>query len=157
MSTSRDPWLAANLSWSFSGLGQFYAGRKRAGLIFLGLEILVLCGCLGWALSSDASTVVLAAMLGLETLLWIVSSAMAFQAIKADPEFQPIAKSPWKSLFFTRLLPGLGHLYARRWMRGVLLLAVVAAYSIWQPPERLILWAFAGFYLVKLVALVDSF
>jgi len=30
MSAARDPWLAANLSWTFSSLGQIYAGRRRA-------------------------------------------------------------------------------------------------------------------------------
>jgi signal peptidase I len=158
MSAPRDPWLAANLSWSFAGLGQLYAGRRRAGLILLGLEIVSWLVWVLWAVSAFISTGVLIGAAAFMGVVWILSSFLAFRAVRGD---EPIAddapKNPWKSLFFTRIILGSGHFYGGRWVRGSLLLAALLSYSLYSPPENWIVGVTSGYALLRTVGLLDSF
>src|SRR5689334_4650020 len=103
MADSRDPWLAANLSWSVPGLGQFYAGQRRAGLAFLSVEIGLWSAWVGWALLPSFSSTSLFGVAAAQLLLGIVAALVAHRSIDASPT--PGAKNPWKSVFWTRFLP----------------------------------------------------
>jgi len=89
MPSPRDPWLAANLSWSFAGLGQFYAGRKRTGIVFAALEILLWALWLACLFGARLSTLVLAGTIVEMLGLWMLSSFLAYRAIRRDAPAPP--------------------------------------------------------------------
>ena len=61
---AKEPWLAVCLSLVLLGLGQFYAGARRAGLFFL-LAGLLLLASAAWVFFSASGNPLLAAALAL--------------------------------------------------------------------------------------------
>jgi signal peptidase I len=152
---SRDPWLAANLSWSFAGLGQFYGGRPRAGLVFLLLELGCWSAWLGWALIPSFSSVTLFLVAGAQLLLGLVSAAAAQRSI---PEPSPRdAKNPWVSLLWTRFIPGAGHFYAGRPWRGLVFMIAVVVVFLIAPGAPPLYLGVLGYGLLRSANLADSF
>jgi signal peptidase I len=155
MAASRDPWLAANLSWSIPGLGQFYAGRRRLGLAFLSLEIGFWSAWAGWALVPSFSTLTFLGVCGAQLLLWIVAAMTAHGSI---PEERPEdSRSPWKSVFWTRFLPGAGHFYAGRPWRGLSFVAVVVLCLLLVPDKPPLFLGVLAYSLARSANLADSF
>src|SRR5258706_11311311 len=163
MPSERDPWLAANLSWTFAGLGQLYAGRKLIGALFLTLDLLGMSVYVLWLASREFSFVLVIWALPAVVLLRIVALLHARAAkIKNHPRLEPSPlvpqnKNPWLSVFMTRFIPGLGHAYAGRWVRALILFLLFVAWTVWTPTPR---WATAVFYLYSALTipiLIDSF
>lgn len=152
---SRDPWLAANLSWSVPGLGQFYAGQRRLGLAFLSVELGLWTAWVGWALIPSYSTVVYFAVAVLHLLLWIVAAIAAHRSIENPAP--PGTKNPWKSVFWTRFLPGAGQFYAGRPWRGLLNVAAVLACLVLVPDRPPLYLGWLAYSLVRTLNLGDSF
>ncbi len=81
------PWLAATLSFGAPGLGQLYAGRRRAALVFAGLSLalpLALTGLFTVEALATSRPVVLAAF-GAVPLLLLVSGVHAGWAAARSP------------------------------------------------------------------------
>ncbi|MFH0860940.1 MAG: hypothetical protein V1921_07045 [Candidatus Altiarchaeota archaeon] len=76
---SRNPWLAAVLSFVVAGLGQLYAGRNRRALAFFALEILTAGVAYSFqGMVSDAGTV-------LNIAVSIVAAGDAYRIAKNMP------------------------------------------------------------------------
>src|SRR5688572_2974485 len=104
-----EPWLAANLSWSLPGLGQFYAGRRTEGILFLALELGLWTAYFLWLLIPEVPFAVLAVAFFGFLALWILSTAHAYRATRRHEVSETPEKSPWLALFLARFIPGLGH------------------------------------------------
>lgn len=163
MPSIKDPWLAANLSMTFAGLGQLYAGRIISGVLFLLLDILGLSAFVLWLVSREVSSVFfLCAIISL-FLLRLVSLIHARRVTRkevqeAASESKPIhSKNPWLSVFMTRFIPGLGHAYAGRWVRALLFFALFIALSKLDPPRERQTLVFSVDTVLMMLILIDSF
>jgi len=120
---NKEPGLACLLSMVLPGAGQFYSGRLTRGLL-LGLTTF---GCFGFGfylLCSPAGNVSLA--LGLIAAQFGVWAFSCFDAHRCARELNSaeqeaergMSKDPWIAVLLSVLIPGLGHLYLRRWVLG---------------------------------------
>ncbi|MFO8013778.1 MAG: signal peptidase I [Phycisphaerae bacterium] len=130
----KEPWLAVCLSWLVPGVGQCYAGGRATGLLFLvgwfGLQTVAL-----WQVVSAHGRLVTAlpAVAG-GLVIWVVAVLHAHgRARKANPPEAEAARrgvrDPYLGVFLTQILPGIGHLYLKRWIAGPLLL--VGSLAVW--------------------------
>src|SRR5689334_4045790 len=151
MSTSNDLWLAVNLSWTAAGLGPIYAGRKKAGAILLAVEALLWGLWFSWTILPGLSLWVMLGSQAALFVLWITSAVVSARMVRREFPPEAGAKTPWKSVFFTRFVPGAGHMYAGRWVTGLLFAGVMLALMFWPVRESLDLWKTAAFYLVRVL------
>lgn len=153
----KDPWFAVNLSWTLGGLGQFYAGRRLAGLLFLAADLLFYLFVALFLLTPIVDTPVILLVWIVALVVRIVSSARAHRAIRAGAPPPDGGKNPWRAFFFARFLPGLGHAYAGKWVRAILFFGVCVAAGVADLPAL----SPAGFPVVEigvgLLALLDAF
>ncbi len=155
MAESRDPWLAANLSWSLPGLGQFYAGQRRLGLAFLSVELGLWAGLLGWALIPSFSTRSLFGIVLAQLLLWVVAAIAAHRSIERTAA--PGTKNPWVAVLWTRFIPGAGHFYAGRLWRGLAFMVAAAGLFLLAPGAPPLYLGVLGYTLVRSANLADAF
>ena len=162
MASPKDPWLAANLSLTVAGLGQFYAGRRRSGSIFLVLELASWGIYATWILFREVPTlaalVIIAALpvVKLVSLIHARRAVLALQSV-ASPGVAIPNKNPWLSFFMSRFVPGLGHAYARRWVRSLLFLGLFVGWCVYQPPEH---WWIASMGISEVIfslIVIDAF
>jgi signal peptidase I len=124
----KEPWLAGSLSWLVPGLGQLYARAWVSGVLWLagwfGLQVLAV-----WQFVSVKGSVLAGVGLVLAAwALWLPGVFHAYwvarRANSPDAERQRRrTRDPWLAAFLTLVVPGIGHLYLRRWLGGGLLLA----------------------------------
>ena len=150
----REPWLAACLAGVFPGLGRWYAGdRGIAALQFATAAALVATG--GYlSFAPGRSGAVGLAVLAAALVFWVISVWDAHRACRAraGSEFEQTRRSQrdaWKTVFLSRLVPGLGQLYDRRWPIGILLLA---AFIVLRNYETLA-WGLTGGLLAGIACL----
>lgn len=136
--TPREPWLAVFLSWNTWGLGQVYAGHVVRGVVLLLAGSGATVGGALWGASPSGNVFAGVSLFVLGLLLGFVAAWDAHRcASRANPpEFETArrqSKDPWLALFLSTLLPGMGHLYLRKWgwaaLMGVLLGLSVLAYA----------------------------
>ena len=125
---SREPWLAANLSLFFPGLGQWYAGAFAAATVTAALAVTLYLAGGYLALAPRTNGALGMLLLFALVALWLFSIWHAHRIARAtaSPAFADARRTQrdaWKGLFLTRILPGLGQLYDRRLAMGALLLA----------------------------------
>jgi len=139
---AKEPWLAVNLSCVLPGVGQFYAGAWGLGILFLLGGLLLPAFAIGWLASSGGSLAV-GGLLGLGSVaLGVLTLLHAHvRARKAnDPAAEQArkqVKDPYLAVFLTQVLPGIGHLYLRRWVVGILL--IVVSVGLWIIPPWTVL------------------
>jgi len=121
-----EPWLAVNLSLFWPGFGQLYAGRAYGrGLAIAQLALtamtIVLIVYPGAGILSAIGSCALTAFLSIGSLFDAHRAARSAQPAEAEPgrRREPDA---WLAVFLSRILPGLGHLYLRKPVPGVLFL-----------------------------------
>ena len=113
----KEPWLAVNLSMFFPGIGQIYSGNVRRGIILI-ISYILLFGIGGWLIFSPTGDTRIGLVLLLATLpvnIWNLFDAHRC-ARKANnrsfEELRKTSKDPWLAVFYSRILPGIGHIYS---------------------------------------------
>ncbi|WP_348256312.1 signal peptidase I [Leptolyngbya sp. PL-A3] len=144
----KEPWLAVLLSHALPGIGQFYAGARVRGLVFL-LAYILSIGIFLWALISDAGNgLTILVGIGAALLLWFVNLFDAHASAKranatAFEQQRKGVKDPWLGVFLSNLIPGLGHLYFRKILIGLglfILSIIIIAISELVNPVLTPLW-----------------
>ncbi|GEM_PF-4220384 len=119
-----EPWYAACLSTYFPGLGQFYAHRMKRGVILFLLFVVSLISCLWCIFSYDGNIVLGYLLISFSLLIYIISIYDAFHITKSQnithsDILRHQNKDPFLAFLFSSVLPGTGHLYARKWILGI--------------------------------------
>lgn len=122
---SKEPWLAVVLSSFLAGVGQIYSGRKWRGSILILTEAAITCLFIWSVLSPKCDILVSAALIVILYVFWIWNLFDAHKcARKTNPrDFETERKQnkdPWLALFLSDLIPGLGQLYLKKWLWGIL-------------------------------------
>lgn len=151
----KEPWLAVVLSSFFAGIGQIYAGRKRRGIILILTVVALTCFSIWSILSPKCDILVSAGIYVAILIIWIWNLFDAHKCTrKANPEDfeaeRKLNKDPWLTLFISDLIPGLGHLYIRRWLGGILFMIIAVVLIIETRHHPLLhvgLWAFFSMFV----------
>jgi signal peptidase I len=144
---NREPWLAVNLSLFFSGLGQIYSRRFLRGYLFIfGVILSLIIGV--WLIWTPKGNLFLAvSFLLLATGIYIWSLFDAYRCVKRQNtmEFEYVrkgSKDPWLSVFLSRILPGVGHIYLRKRLWGIgFIICFIAFQIIFDRPLSIVLVA----------------
>ena len=133
------PWLGASLSWLVPGLGQIYTGNYIHCGVFIVLEIflfvLLLFSLLAPKCPFIASVTIAVCF---SYLVPAIAVADVFILVKNKRSAESQAdrrpgKDPWLAVFLSLLLPGLGHVYLRRWLLVILFpFGCIAVYSVFE-------------------------
>jgi signal peptidase I len=147
---NREPWFAVNLANFVPGLGQMLTGQAGRGSLWLlligGLAIAAI-----WALI--APNIGIGWAIGLLIGSWLCSITQLFdthatvrRGNEADFERdRKAAKDPWLAVFLSRIMPGLGQFYQRRWGLGLLFLFGVFGLQLVGPVGILLSWVMGVF------------
>lgn len=139
---SKEPWLAVILSAFVSGIGQIYSARIRRGCILIVIEIFLSCLAVWLIFSLTGNIKVGVALFLLLSVIRIWNLFDAYKcAKKVNTEDFEISrkenKDPWLAVFLSDLIPGLGQIYIKRQLWGivfivasVLLLTVKMTYPL---------------------------
>jgi signal peptidase I len=121
----KEPWLAVVLSSCLSGIGQIYSGRTLRGSILILTETTLIC-LSTWSLLIPKCDILITIGLGLAigaVRIWNLFDAHKCTR-KTNPEDFEIErkqnKDPWLALFLSDLIPGLGQIYLKKWLWGIL-------------------------------------
>jgi signal peptidase I len=121
----REPWFAVNVSTFFAGLGQIYAGNIKRGSLLIAIQIILLFISFYYAfsLSGNITVSIIFLFLSIILLLWNLYDSYKITSKSNDEIFElvrKVHKDPWLSMFLTRIIPGLGHLYLKKWIAGII-------------------------------------
>lgn len=129
----KDPWYAVILSYFLPGLGHCYGGRPARGAVFFCLYVACV-GLAGYFIFAPATDY----LIGLAGVLaavcvFLVSLADAHRTVRraAGPDRPGVGRDPWLAGFLTYVfpgffLPGVGQIYGRKYVPGIVLLALAA-------------------------------
>lgn len=126
-SKGREPWLALLLSIIFPGLGQIYYGRRTLGiLIVISYTILCVIG-IYLLLSINGNALYGLVIIFIALLLFLYSHVDSFFTSRANNsiKFENLrrsSKDTWFAVFLNYFIPGIGNLYLKKWIAGVLIL-----------------------------------
>ncbi|NER92131.1 MAG: signal peptidase I [Moorea sp. SIO1G6] len=149
--SGKEPWLAVNLSSFWPGLGQLYGGKSIRGWILIVTEILLLS--LGvWLIVFDTTTNTGLGFIFLIAAI-IISLWNLFDAYSCTRKFNNLSferlrkdnKDPWLAVFLSRIIPGLGHFYLKKYLIGILLLVLFIASTIF-PLAPIIFQGIVAYY-----------
>lgn len=125
---NKEPWLAVNLSRLLPGIGQIYVGRTLEGYIILGSYFLFIGIGISQLLSLSGNPIVGLSILGLTIIIFSIwslfdayysacrNNSLAFESNRQK------RKDVWLAIFLSTFIPGLGHLYLRHWLPGIIFL-----------------------------------
>ena len=131
-SVFKEPWLAVVLSMFFAGIGQVYSGRIRRGAILICIQM-SLFSCIAWFVFSLTGDIRMgAAILPLSIFIGIWNLFDAYKCAKTNntEDFEISRKrnkDPWLAVFLSKLIPGLGQMYIRKWLWGIIFVAIFIA------------------------------
>ena len=122
----KEPWLGANLSLFFPGLGRWYAGDRTVALIEIAIGAALLGVACTLTFAPEGHAVTGMALLGVAILYWALGVWDAHRACRARASAEADAarrsrRDAWKAVFLSRLFPGLGQIYDRRLPIGIVL------------------------------------
>lgn len=121
----KEPWLAVVLSFCWAGIGQIYSGRALRGSILILIETTLIClSYWSWLIPKCDILISIGLVLVLVAVrIWNLFDAHKC-ARKTNPEDFEIErkqdKDPWLALFLSDLIPGLGQLYLKKWLWGII-------------------------------------
>lgn len=155
---TKSAWLAVSLSWLIPGTGHFYLGLYLKGLLFLCLIFVLYSACVASAISVNIPTIVSLLILLISlTLLPILACIDVFKKGKklrgSRNELSENVKDGWLSVFLSILIPGLGHLYIRRFISASLWLFFFVVCAI----VRFTQGAWVPLLLIRLLASFHAF
>jgi signal peptidase I len=121
---TKEPWLAVVLSSFLAGIGQIYAGRKWRGIILILTVVALICFSI-WSILSPKCDILVSA--GIYVAILIIWTWNLFDAHKCSRKAnsddieaeRKQVKDPWLALFLSKLIPGLGQIYLKKWMLGI--------------------------------------
>jgi len=123
----KEPWLAVVLSSFLAGIGQIYAGRKWQGSVLI--FTVVALGCLSiWSVLSPKCDILFTAGVYIAFLIvWIWNLFDAHKcARKANSDNfeaeRKRGKDAWLAVFLSKLIPGLGQIYIKKRLLGIVLI-----------------------------------
>jgi signal peptidase I len=129
---SKEPWLAVVLSTFSAGIGQIYSGRTRRGVILICIQA-NLFFCMLWFVFSLTGDI----RIGVALFLPLISISIwnffdAYKCAKAEntEDFEISRKQnkdPWLAVFLSDLIPGLGQIYIRKWLWGIVFIIIFIA------------------------------
>ena len=137
----KEPWLAVNLSLLWPGIGQFYAGAPKAGLLFvvasLGLTAGLLWAVVGPGLDGTSGVGLAAALFGADAVLLIASLVHAHRCSRranspAAEATRKLHKDRYLAIFLSRILPGIGHVYLGWALSGGVI--ILLTLGLWLAP-----------------------
>ncbi len=120
----RSPWYAVNLSFTWPGLGQLWAGHRVAGGVLIAGYVLLATAAFvaaAWWPPSFALFVACAAgaiAIALGGLAHAYFMDRGRPVVLAD-ELAPAGTDAWLVVLLSRLWPGLGHLAQGQWLPGI--------------------------------------
>jgi len=130
----KEPWLGASLSWLLPGIGHLYSGFYRFGIFLLVLFFLMY---ISWIILPVYTFITIPRIINLLCfiVLGVFACRSAFKSTKKnnseDFEKERTAnKDPWLAVFLSVILPGLGHIYLRKWIVGSLYILVCFGFTI---------------------------
>jgi len=141
---SKEPWFAVNLSMVFSGIGQIYSGKVLRGCILIFAQI-VLLSLGGWLVFSPTGNAIIGAIFLLSfAVIQVWNLFDAHRCIKKEnrEDFERTrkeVKDPWLAVFISQILPGIGHLYIKKWLWGIIFFACFISVIITENANLLIL------------------
>lgn len=121
---TKEPWLAVVLSSCWAGIGQIYSGRVLRGSILILTETTLIClSTWSWLIPKCDILISIGLYLALSIIIiWNLFDAHKC-ARKTNPEdFEAERKQdkdPWLALFLSDLIPGLGQIYLKKWLWGI--------------------------------------
>ncbi|UCG58090.1 MAG: signal peptidase I [Phycisphaerales bacterium] len=139
----KEPWLAVVLSYFLAGVGQIYSGRMRRGIALV-LAELAFYFLLIWSLLSPKCDILVTGgpLLALVALrIWNLFDAHKCARKTNTQDFETARKQdkdPWLALFLSRLIPGIGQIYIRKWFWGIVFIAVAAVLLVVGPKDPLL-------------------
>ncbi len=151
----KEPWLAVVLSSCWAGIGQIYSGRTLRGSILILTETTLIC-LSTWSCLIPKCDILITIGLGLvigAVRIWNLFDAHKC-ARKTNPEDFEIErkqnKDPWLALFLSDLIPGLGQIYLKKWLWGILFiisggLMLIVAYK--YPLLYISLWGMLATFI----------
>ena len=146
----KEPWLAVVLSSFIAGIGQIYAERTLRGTILIFTTVALLCFSIWSILSPTCDILVSASVWVANLIIWIWNLFDAHKcARKANPDNFEVErkqdKDAWLALFLTKLIPGLGQIYIKKWLSGIGMIIAglfLFAVRVKYPFLSIGLWAF---------------
>ena len=162
---NKEAWLAVSLSFIICGLGQIYAGRVKRGSIILLVHLLLTLGTFLSILLPVSSLILvgMAVVAQMTFFIWCLFDAHKCVRIVNDPDFEisrKANKDPWLAVFLTLLIPGLGHLYLRRWFIGIVIIVICVFLPDWvskEPPHVDILFLVIKVLFLTIICLHIGF
>ncbi len=124
--TNKEPWLAASFAWLLSGIGHLYSGAYGQGAFLLALVGLISIYSIMSSISNWTPTILNTLLdFFVFIILTVYASWSAFRLTKRknSEDFErerTLSKDPWLAVFLSIVLPGMGHIYLRRWIVGIL-------------------------------------
>jgi len=152
---TKEPWLAVVLSSCWAGIGQIYSGRTLRGSILILTETTLIC-LSTWSWLIPKCDILITIGLGLAigaVRIWNLFDAHKC-ARKINPEdFETERKQnkdPWLVLFLSDLIPGLGQIYLKKRLLGILFiitgaLMLIVAYK--YPLLYISLWGMLATFI----------
>jgi len=143
------PWGGVVLSSWVPGMGQFAAGRRVAGALWL---LVYLCGlgALVWTVMAVRMLRVTFAVGSVLAALWVVMLVHAYRVCPRPTV--PGANRLWVVGWLSGLIPGLGQLCCRQWWAGGAFLLAFA--GTWFGPD---LWALVVGFIVSVASVLHLF
>ncbi len=143
---NKEPWLAVILSTFLAGIGQIYTGNIIKGWLFFIIQLLLYVFGFGLVFSSKGDIVVgiVLFVTGLAFGIFNLFDAYKSAVNKNEPDFEVTRKSnkdPWKAVFLTRIVPGIGHIYLEKTFLGIFIITVWISSFFWQPASENIILA----------------
>ncbi|WP_009632752.1 signal peptidase I [Synechocystis sp. PCC 7509] len=145
-SNNKEPWLAVNLSAFLAGIGQIYTGNIVKGWLFIISQLLLYVFGFGLIFSSKGDTVIgiLLIVFGFAFGIFNLFDAYRSAVNRNNTDFEILRKDnkdPWKAVFFSRIIPGTGHIYLEKTFLGIFIITVWISSFFWQPGSKTIILA----------------
>jgi signal peptidase I len=130
----KEPWFAVNLSMFFPGIGQIYSGNVRRGIVLI-ISYILLIGIGGGLILSPTGDTGIGLVLLFATIpvnIWNLFDAHRCARKANNRSFEELRKTstdPWLAVFYSRILPGIGHIYIGKAGLGILLVIIFIIFS----------------------------